>query len=297
MTDAVRAGAACALLVAPDGARLLHRRLPGRGAPRGGGHRVAPGSARRPVQRAPAAALHARPDRRRRHGPARRLDDGLDRVVARVERSARRCAADDPLPRRADRGGRLPHAGTPGSRARASPRRRRAADRLLRPLGAAAPSLVELDRSESAAARLEQPLTYWNAMGVVAAIGLVLAARLVGDRSRPVWMRCTAAAASAPLGAAVYLTFSRGALVALLAGLALLALLLPRRGQLLAIGLTLGCAVLSSVCVGGLPLGPRTRGERQPERAGTRGARAARGRRGGGSADRAPARRLGTGSG
>ena len=63
------------------------------------------------------------------------------------------------------------------------------------------PSLVELDRSESAAARLEQPLTYWNAMGVVAAIGLVLAARLVGDRSRPLWMRCTAAAASAPLGA------------------------------------------------------------------------------------------------
>jgi O-antigen ligase len=78
-------------------------------------------------------------------------------------------------------------------------------------------------------------------------------ARLVGDRSRPVWMRCTAAAASAPLGAAVYLTFSRGALVALMAGLALLALLLPRRGQLLAIGLTLGCAVLSSVCVGVFP--------------------------------------------
>jgi O-Antigen ligase len=115
------------------------------------------------------------------------------------------------------------------------------------------PSLIELDRSESAAARLEQPITYWNAMGVVAAVGLVLAARLVGDRSRPVWMRCTAAAASAPLGAAVYLTFSRGALVALMAGLALLALLLPRRGQLLAIGLTLGCAVLSSVCVGVFP--------------------------------------------
>jgi hypothetical protein len=115
------------------------------------------------------------------------------------------------------------------------------------------PSLVQLDRSESAAARLEQPLTYWNAMGVVAAIGLVLAARLIGDRSGPLWMRGGAAAASAPLGAAVYLTFSRGALVALMAGLAVLALLLPRRGQLVAIGLTLGSAVLSSVCVGVFP--------------------------------------------
>ena len=43
------------------------------------------------------------------------------------------------------------------------------------------PWLIELDRSESAAARLEQPITYWNAMGLVGAIGLVLAARLAGD--------------------------------------------------------------------------------------------------------------------
>jgi hypothetical protein len=115
------------------------------------------------------------------------------------------------------------------------------------------PWLVELDRSESAAARLEQPLTYWNAMGLVAAIGLILAARLAGDASRPLAVRCGAAAASAPLGAGVYLTFSRGSLVALLAGLAVLALLLPWRGQLVAIGLTLGAAVLASVCVGVFP--------------------------------------------
>jgi O-antigen ligase/polysaccharide polymerase Wzy-like membrane protein len=115
------------------------------------------------------------------------------------------------------------------------------------------PGLVELDRSVSAAARLEQPLTYWNAMGLVAAIGLMLVARLAGDRTRPLWMRCGAAAASSPLGAAVYLTFSRGALVALMAGLAVLALLLPRRGQLLAIGVVLGAGILSAVSVGVFP--------------------------------------------
>ena len=115
------------------------------------------------------------------------------------------------------------------------------------------PGLVELDRSESAAARLEQPLTYWNAMGLVAAIGLILAARLAGDASRPLAVRCAAAAASAPLGAGVYLTFSRGSLVALMAGLAVLALLLPRRGQLVAIGVTLAAAVLASVSVGVFP--------------------------------------------
>ena len=36
------------------------------------------------------------------------------------------------------------------------------------------PDLVELDRSRSAGGRLEQPLTYWNAEGALAAVGLVL---------------------------------------------------------------------------------------------------------------------------
>jgi hypothetical protein len=115
------------------------------------------------------------------------------------------------------------------------------------------PSVVELDRSESAAARLEQPLTYWNAMGAVAAFGFILAASIAGDPSRDLRLRCAAAAASAPLGAAIYLTYSRGALVALLAGLAVLALLLPRRGRLKAIGLALGAGMLASVAVGVFP--------------------------------------------
>jgi hypothetical protein len=115
------------------------------------------------------------------------------------------------------------------------------------------PWLVELDRSESAAGRLEQPLTYWNAVGLFAAIGLVLSARLAGDASRDIRLRCAAAAASAPLGAGVYLTFSRGSLVALMAGLGVVALLLPTRRQLVAIGIALGAGVLSAAAVGVFP--------------------------------------------
>ena len=47
------------------------------------------------------------------------------------------------------------------------------------------PGLIELDRSRSAGGRLEQPITYWNAEGALAALGLVLCARLAGDRTRP----------------------------------------------------------------------------------------------------------------
>src|SRR6185295_18209241 len=61
-------------------------------------------------------------------------------------------------------------------------------DRLL-------PGLLTFQRSVTAEGRLEQPLTYWNAMGVVAAIGLVLVMRLAADTRRPSWMRTIAAAA------------------------------------------------------------------------------------------------------
>ena len=44
------------------------------------------------------------------------------------------------------------------------------------------PGIIELAHSRSAGGRLEQPITYWNAEGALAAIGLVLCARLAGDR-------------------------------------------------------------------------------------------------------------------
>ena len=105
------------------------------------------------------------------------------------------------------------------------------------------PGIVELARSSSAGGRLEQPITYWNAEGALAAMGLVLCARLAGDRSRPGWMRVAAAAAAAPLGAGVYLSYSRGAIAVALLGLIVLVAASPSRAQVRAAALALAAAV------------------------------------------------------
>ena len=94
------------------------------------------------------------------------------------------------------------------------------------------PGLVTEHPQISAAGRLDQPLTYWNATGALAAIGLVLCARVAGDRTRPATLRAGAAASAVALGMGCYLSFSRGALAALAAGLLALVLLAPTRAQL-----------------------------------------------------------------
>jgi O-Antigen ligase len=111
------------------------------------------------------------------------------------------------------------------------------------------PGLLHFSRSVSAQGRLEQPLTYWNAMGEVAAIGLVLSVRIGGDASRPRWLRIVAGAAAAPLGMGLYVTFSRGALFACFAGLVTLIVLAPTRLQLRAMGSLLLAAALAAVAV------------------------------------------------
>ncbi|HET9102970.1 MAG TPA: O-antigen ligase family protein, partial [Solirubrobacteraceae bacterium] len=108
------------------------------------------------------------------------------------------------------------------------------------------PGLLQFARSTSAQGRLEQPLTYWNAMGELAALGVVLAARLAGDVSRPRAVRIAAAAAGAPLGLGLYLSFSRGALFAAVAGLITLAVVAPRLGQLRAIAVAVISAALAA---------------------------------------------------
>lgn len=108
------------------------------------------------------------------------------------------------------------------------------------------PGVLHYARSVSALGRLEQPLTYWNAMGELAAIGLVLCARLAGDRARPAAVRMLAAAAAAPLGLGVYTSFSRGALFAGVAGLIALIAIVPRREQLAGVLICVGAGVLSA---------------------------------------------------
>jgi O-antigen ligase len=98
------------------------------------------------------------------------------------------------------------------------------------------PGLLHFARSISAQGRLEQPLTYWNAMGELAALGFVLAVRMAGDRERPDWLRALAAAAAAPFALALWISFSRGALFACFSGLVALVVLAPTRAQLGALG-------------------------------------------------------------
>ncbi len=118
------------------------------------------------------------------------------------------------------------------------------------------PGIFELTRSRAAMGRLDQPLTYWNAMGAWAAIGLVLCARIAGARR-------LAAAGAAPLGAAVALSFSRGAIAAAIIGLGVLATLDPR--GLRAIAVCAGSALLAGVAAASLPAVRTLEGSRESE--------------------------------
>ncbi|QEC49567.1 hypothetical protein FSW04_19660 [Baekduia soli] len=113
-------------------------------------------------------------------------------------------------------------------------------------LGRLLPDVVHVVSSVSAGGRLDKPLTYWNAMGALAAMGVVLCARLGGDATRPVALRCAAAAAAAPLGAGLYLTFSRGGLAACAAGLVVLLALTPTWSQLRAAIIAVETGVLGA---------------------------------------------------
>jgi O-Antigen ligase len=121
------------------------------------------------------------------------------------------------------------------------------AERLL-------PGLIELDRSRTAKGRLEQPLTYWNAEGAVAAVGLILAVRIAGDPRRGRALRGAAAAAGVPLALGVYLSFSRGSLAAVAAGLVLLIALAPElRSQLRGAVAILGPGFVAGLIASRLP--------------------------------------------
>jgi hypothetical protein len=115
------------------------------------------------------------------------------------------------------------------------------------------PGLLHFARSSSAEGRLEQPLTYWNAMGELAALGLILSTRLAGDARRPAPLRTAAIAGSVPLALGLYLSFSRGALFACVAGVIALIVAAPRREQLGSIALAVGAGAVASAVAS--PLG------------------------------------------
>jgi O-antigen ligase len=94
------------------------------------------------------------------------------------------------------------------------------------------PGVFGMFTSGSQFGRLYQPIGYWNALGAYAGIGVLLA---LGFAARGgMLVRMLAAAALLPLAPVVYLTFSRGALISLVAGLIVMVALDRRRVQLIA---------------------------------------------------------------
>lgn len=120
-------------------------------------------------------------------------------------------------------------------------------------LGRLLPGILDLARSESAGGRLEQPITYWNSEGLIAAVGVVLAARVAGDLRRRPLLRGAAAAAAPALGAAVYVSFSRGALTSVVLGLAVLVAFAPQRAQLRAAAVALAGGLVAGAVAAALP--------------------------------------------
>jgi hypothetical protein len=100
-----------------------------------------------------------------------------------------------------------------------------------------------------AAHRLEEPLTYWNAAGLFAAMGALLALGFAA-RAQTVAARAVASATQPIFLATLYFTFSRGAWIAGAVGLVVALAIDPGRLQLLLTGLVLaipsGLAVLLS---------------------------------------------------
>src|ERR1700754_1567416 len=111
------------------------------------------------------------------------------------------------------------------------------------------PWLVSLDPLITAGDRLSQPLPIWNGQGAFAGLGLVLAAGLAAEDRFP-----RAAAACAPvLGLDIYLTLSRGAIGAALAGLVLVIVLAPTRRGVQAVVVAGGAATLAALAALALP--------------------------------------------
>ena len=98
--------------------------------------------------------------------------------------------------------------------------------------------------------RLSYPLTYWNALGLLAGLGAVLCLHLTSSLREPAPVRVLAAAALPALGAAALFTYSRGGIAAGLIGLVVYALVARPSGLvtgLLAAGPATAVAVVAAL--------------------------------------------------
>lgn len=83
--------------------------------------------------------------------------------------------------------------------------------------------------------RLIDPMGYWNAMGLMGVIGILLALGLASRRESPAAMWLLTALTLPVLAVGTYLTFSRGAWIAIVVGYAVAWLADPQRLRLLAV--------------------------------------------------------------
>jgi O-antigen ligase len=97
--------------------------------------------------------------------------------------------------------------------------------------------------------RLSEPLGYWNGFAVFVTLGLLLALGAVA-RERNVALRAVAGASFVVLLPALYFTFSRGAWIALIVGLAAAVALDPRRLQLIVALFVVGIPALIATAIG-----------------------------------------------
>jgi O-antigen ligase len=88
--------------------------------------------------------------------------------------------------------------------------------------------------------RLSYPLTYWNSLGLLCSIGVILCLHLTSSRREPRAVRALAAAAIPLLAATLLFTFSRGAIAAGIVGL--VAYLMIARPRAIASGLIAAAA-------------------------------------------------------
>src|SRR5436190_2986962 len=115
------------------------------------------------------------------------------------------------------------------------------------------PHVVPTTEVGRAGSRLAQPLTYWNAEGLLLATGVLLGIAVAANEARPRALRALACAAAVPCGLAGFLTFSRGAGAALLGGVVTLLFMRPRRSTLTAILVGGGGAALLSLLLFAFP--------------------------------------------
>ncbi|HEX8067350.1 MAG TPA: O-antigen ligase family protein [Thermoleophilaceae bacterium] len=115
------------------------------------------------------------------------------------------------------------------------------------------PAIVEVTNGAVAGDRLNQPLAYWNALGVLMAMGAVLAVAAAGDGGRSVAWRAAAGAAAVPCGAALFLTYSRASWLALAAGLVFAVVLRPTRASLQAAAAATVAILVAVVAAQALP--------------------------------------------